>query len=544
MQRTGHALRATRVVKLKRTMWSSSATLLALLLVFVRPALGDPCVLTVGSLYQLKSDAVDWTMQTSSGQSCIRGLRHKRVTIDTAKLVSPPQSGQVKLLGPGFSYTAKSDFQGQDSFTIQVSGMLNGIRGSSDIRIIVSVGSKSPSSPSTPKPSPSLATPPAATTQVQPPGGGGALPAFAASVFLTWNASTDDPGRSGVAGYRIYRNGVLIGTSTTTDYTDNTASPGIQYTYTVSAFDVAGNESGQSVPAIITTNVEFVPLHKYYIAASGCSDGNAGTSPASPWCTPNHAVVCGDVIIAAAGTYSTGQFNGGWGNVTNCPSTTGGIDGTGGIYFAVLLCGGADLAACQVTGGSPVFGFNSGAHNWAVEGFLVPNVSGSRAFEIRIVNGACNVPYTSHHIASINNIVYNSAGAFVVNDCGQFQGANPPAADYLAVVGTIAQNAAQDQICLGAIDFVGPGASDGATSAIKGFMYGNFAWNNMAANCNSLYDEEGLMFDTMETHSSNGIWVVQNNVSWYNGRYGFQLFYQCASSTVATINILNNTFFA
>src|SRR6516162_5506410 len=140
MRRTGHALRATRVVKLKRTMWSSGATLLALLLVFVRPALGDPCVLTVGSLYQLKSDAVDWTMQTSSGQSCIRGLRHKRVTIDTAKLISPPQSGQVKLLGPGFSYTAKSDFEGQDSFTIQVSGMLNRVRGSSDIRIIVSVG--------------------------------------------------------------------------------------------------------------------------------------------------------------------------------------------------------------------------------------------------------------------------------------------------------------------------------------------------------------------------------------------------------------------
>ena len=121
-------------------MWSSGATLLALLLVFVRPALGDACVLTVGSLYQLKSDAVDWTMRTDSGQSCIRGLRHNRVTIDTAKLISSPQSGEVKLLGSGFSYTAKSDFEGQDSFTIQVSGMSNGIRGSSDIRIIVSVG--------------------------------------------------------------------------------------------------------------------------------------------------------------------------------------------------------------------------------------------------------------------------------------------------------------------------------------------------------------------------------------------------------------------
>jgi len=140
MRRRGHAIRATRVVKSKRTMWSSGATLLALLLVFVRPALGDACVLKMGSQYQLRSDTVDWTMQTSSGQSCTRGLRHARVTIDTVKLISPPQAGQVKLLGPGFSYTAKSDFEGQDSFTIQVSGMLNGIRGSSDIRIIVSVG--------------------------------------------------------------------------------------------------------------------------------------------------------------------------------------------------------------------------------------------------------------------------------------------------------------------------------------------------------------------------------------------------------------------
>src|SRR5262249_19398626 len=79
-------------------------------------------------------------MRNDSSQTCIRGLRHNRVTIDTAKIITPPQSGQVKLLGSGFSYTAKSDFEGQDSFTIQVSGMSNGIRGSSDIRIIVSVG--------------------------------------------------------------------------------------------------------------------------------------------------------------------------------------------------------------------------------------------------------------------------------------------------------------------------------------------------------------------------------------------------------------------
>ena len=119
-------------------MLSSGAIVLAILLVFVRPALGE-CVLTREPSYQLKSDTVDWTMQISSGQSCVRGLRHGRVTIDSAKLISAPQSGQVKLLGSGFSYTAKSDFQGNDAFTIQVSGMADRARGSSDIRITASV---------------------------------------------------------------------------------------------------------------------------------------------------------------------------------------------------------------------------------------------------------------------------------------------------------------------------------------------------------------------------------------------------------------------
>src|SRR5262249_45332755 len=107
---------------------------------FVRPTLADACVLTGGSLYQLKSNAVDWTMRTDSGHSCIRGIRHNRVTIDTANLISPPQSDKVKFLLLDVPPTTKSDFEGQDSFTIQVSGMSNGIRGSSDIRIIVSVG--------------------------------------------------------------------------------------------------------------------------------------------------------------------------------------------------------------------------------------------------------------------------------------------------------------------------------------------------------------------------------------------------------------------
>src|SRR5262249_11546325 len=129
---------ARNEVKSDVTMWPSGTAVVAILLVFVQSALGA-CVLTREPPYQLKSDTVDWPMQVSSGQTCIIGLRHRRVTIETTKLISPPQSGQVKLLGPGFSYTPKTDFQGDDTFTVQVSGTADRVRGSSEIKIIVSV---------------------------------------------------------------------------------------------------------------------------------------------------------------------------------------------------------------------------------------------------------------------------------------------------------------------------------------------------------------------------------------------------------------------
>jgi hypothetical protein len=89
--------------------------------------------------YQLASDTVVWSMTIGSGQSCIHGLRLPLVTLDNTKLIAPPESGQVKLEGPGFVYKANSDFRGDDSFTIQVSGINNRISGTSTIRFAVSV---------------------------------------------------------------------------------------------------------------------------------------------------------------------------------------------------------------------------------------------------------------------------------------------------------------------------------------------------------------------------------------------------------------------
>lgn len=114
--------------------------LIALLSPSTPAAYAIECVVE-GPRYGLTSDLVNWSIKISSGQSCIRGLRFNNVAIESLQLLSPPQTGQVTLRGPSFIYSAKSEYEGEDSFTVAVSGRINKSRGSSTIRITVFVGS-------------------------------------------------------------------------------------------------------------------------------------------------------------------------------------------------------------------------------------------------------------------------------------------------------------------------------------------------------------------------------------------------------------------
>jgi hypothetical protein len=96
----------------------------------------------------------------------------------------------------------------------------------------------------TPTPTPPAATPPTVPTNVK------ATVASSSQINLTWTASTDS---AGVAGYTIYRNGAEAGTAASTSYDDAGLSPDTRYTYTVSAYDAAGNQSAQSTPVSATT---------------------------------------------------------------------------------------------------------------------------------------------------------------------------------------------------------------------------------------------------------------------------------------------------
>lgn len=69
-------------------------------------------------------------------------------------------------------------------------------------------------------------------------------------VDLSWTASTDNVG---VTGYTVYRGGSSIGTTANTVYSDFTAVANTGYSYTVDAYDAAGNHSAQSSAVVVTT---------------------------------------------------------------------------------------------------------------------------------------------------------------------------------------------------------------------------------------------------------------------------------------------------
>jgi chitodextrinase len=111
-------------------------------------------------------------------------------------------------------------------------------------------------------------TTPPDTIAPTPPSGLTAT-AVGSNVELAWTASSDDVG---VFEYDVHRDGVPVGTSKSTSYTDNTVSPSTTYTYVVTARDASGNVSQPSNAATVTTPVAptiltFAPTADAYVEA-------------------------------------------------------------------------------------------------------------------------------------------------------------------------------------------------------------------------------------------------------------------------------------
>lgn len=92
-----------------------------------------------------------------------------------------------------------------------------------------------------------------AVADASPPSAPSSLTAAATGsgeVSLGWDASSDN---DGVSTYRVFRDGEPIGSASRTRYTDSAVQPGTTYGYEVVAVDPAGNPSGRSNVASVTT---------------------------------------------------------------------------------------------------------------------------------------------------------------------------------------------------------------------------------------------------------------------------------------------------
>ena len=91
-------------------------------------------------------------------------------------------------------------------------------------------------------------TPPTAPTNLAVSG------ATSSSISLSWGASTDSGG-SGLAGYRVYRDGAAtpLASVAGTAFTDSALAAGSTHSYRVTAYDAAGNESAGAGPVSGTT---------------------------------------------------------------------------------------------------------------------------------------------------------------------------------------------------------------------------------------------------------------------------------------------------
>ena len=145
------------------------------------------------------------------------------------KIYSGPSSGNydsVNDVGNQTSYTIQNLVEGQTYYiAVTAYDTFNSESGYS-AEVAYTVPILDLTAPSTPTPTSFQATT-ISTSQIN----------------LSWNASSDN---IGVTGYRIYRDGTQIATTSNTTYQDTGLSSSTTYSYTVSAYDAAGNESSQS----------------------------------------------------------------------------------------------------------------------------------------------------------------------------------------------------------------------------------------------------------------------------------------------------------
>jgi Chitobiase/beta-hexosaminidase C-terminal domain len=306
-----------------------------------------------------------------------------------------------------------------------------------------------------------------------------------------------------------------LSVSTAGTYTLSATSPGLTPA-TSSSFTI-------SVPS--TTGANF------YISPSG-SDSNSGTSPSSPWLTPNHALTCGDVISAAPGNYSASNFGPGhWGSVS-CPAANN---------VAWLQCATFDTCKITATGGDAMWVDKS---FWGVEGWenSTNTTSVGACFHVGPTSGGI-----IHHVIFANDVANGCMGG----GFNAYNSSTSASVDYITYIGDVAYNTAQGGgACYSGFNVYQPIASDTA-SGTHNYAAGNFSYNNNDGDpCagTAPTDGEGINFDTWDFDQGRGTpytqqGAMENNIAVFNGGRGIYVENNNSGSSHASIYMQGNTLY-
>src|SRR3989449_1738626 len=201
-------------------------------------------------------------------------------------------------LAPGTNFAKRDLFAGfmsEDGAQSVAGGISTTFTSNSADSYLTGVAAFKTTTYTTPPP-PSSSPPPSDTTPPSVPTNLSASAVSSSQIDLTWTASTDNVG---VAGYQVFRGGVTIATVTATAYSEAGLTPGTSYSYTVAAYDGAGNVSAQSAAAIAVT----LPLPSANLVVAAYSyDEGAGATTADTSVNKNTAT------LSAASWSTAGKF--------------------------------------------------------------------------------------------------------------------------------------------------------------------------------------------------------------------------------------------
>jgi len=162
-----------------------------------------------------------------------------------------------------------------------------------------------------------------------------------AGADLSWSASTDNVA---VKAYFVFRDGILVGSPTSTSYKDTGLIPSTSYVYAVTAFDASCNISPSTATSLTTSSDTQVPMVPADMKASPSTTGTgvdlAWTASIDDVGVASYKVYRGNILLPSQGL----------GNVTRYTDNDSSLIGSTEYSYTVAACDAAGY--CSAPGPS------------------------------------------------------------------------------------------------------------------------------------------------------------------------------------------------